>query len=74
MTLTEFRTKAYELLSANGCEIIGDTMYFPESSVMNMLEWMIENTGDLPLSEADIAKQIIESINRSFLKITGTVE
>ena len=43
MTKAEFTAKAYEILSANGYEVINEKIYFPESSVLDMLEWMHEN-------------------------------
>jgi len=71
MTLLEFRTKAYELLTANGHEEINGEIYFPESSIMDMLEWMIQNTGKLPTSEGGEIEKILETINRAFKKIAG---
>lgn len=69
MTLNEFRTKAYKLLTANGHEEIDGEIYFPESSIMDMLEWMIQNASSLPTSEGCEVEKILETIDRAFKKI-----
>jgi hypothetical protein len=71
MTLHEFRTKAYEILTHNGFEEINSKIYYPESSVLSMLEWMVQNADQLPGNSTDTVKKIIETINVAFSKING---
>jgi hypothetical protein len=71
MTLLEFRTKAYEVLTKKGFEEINGQMYYPESSVIAMLEWMFENSILLSQTDGDLATRISESISAAFAKINN---
>lgn len=71
MTLQEFRTKAYEILTQNGFEEINGQLFYPESSVITMLEWMVLNADQLPGTEDNAVNKIISSINSAFLKINN---
>jgi len=48
MTKPEFVAKAYEILSKKGFKEINGEMYFPESAILDMLEWMHENANTTP--------------------------
>lgn len=71
MDLQEFRTKAYEILTKNGVEEINGQVYFPEKSVMDALEWMLENLGAMPTSDDEITDRLIAVINSAMRKVKG---
>lgn len=66
MDLQEFRAKAYEILTKTGFKEIDGVMYYPETAVIEMLEWMVENSNSLPESDADITNKIMSIFDSAF--------
>jgi len=67
MELQEFRAKAYEILTVNGYKEIDGKMYYPESSVMDMLEWMAQQIDTLPSANSDV-EMFKKALDRAFEK------
>ena len=54
MTEKDYRAKLYELLEKRGHKEINGTLYYPEQSIMDTLEWVKENREQI--IEVDLEK------------------
>jgi hypothetical protein len=62
MDIQEFRKIAYELVSKRGCKEIDGKIYYPEESVMDMLEFIQEKVD----MQAGIKEGMINMFSRIF--------
>lgn len=67
MELKEFRATAYKLLTEKGYIEKDGEMYYPESAVMEMLEWMFAEVQMAKVEEFDTL--VAETLDRAFTKL-----
>ncbi|HJV19293.1 MAG TPA: hypothetical protein VJ552_05385 [Sediminibacterium sp.] len=71
MDLQEFRAKAYEILTKTGFKEIDGVIHYPETAVIEMLEWMQENANALPASDDEITDRIVSILDSAFSSKKG---
>lgn len=65
MTIQAFRAKAYEILTKDGYLEIDGKLYYPDESVIKMLEWIYENAETIPEVE-DVMGKVLTRIKNAF--------
>lgn len=75
MELNEFRAKVFELLEKHGHIEQNGELYYPQSAIIEMMEWFYEESGIV--TEAQANQLIAEMLNRvakSWFRYDGPVQ
>jgi|LakMenEpi03Aug12_release.lakeMendotaPanAssembly.Ray.scaffolds.fasta_scaffold161971_5 hypothetical protein len=67
MDLQQYRAKVYEILSAKGFIESGGEIHYPESAVMDALEYLYDQVKNIPVEHFET--KIIEAVNKAWNKL-----